>query len=128
MARTSDEARAAGEATIGAFYAALNARDVEGVPAAYAPGATLEVVAPGPFGGEHAASRELLEAFFAAFEALHFTVTGLVVEGNRVAVEVRSQGRAADGTDYANRYHNFFELVDGRIARFREYPTGVAGD
>lgn len=123
----SSDSHAICRARIDAFYAALNARDVEGVLASYGPGATLEVVAPGPFAGEHRASRELLEAFFAAFEALEFTVTGLVVEGDRVAVEVRSQGKVADGSAYANRYHNFFELRDGLIAKFREYPTGYAG-
>lgn len=105
------------------FFAALGARDVDAAMACYAPGARLEVVAPGPFGGEHVASREGLQAFFRTISEIRFEILGLIVDGNRVAVEVRSAGRLANGKPYQNRYHDYFELENGRISVFREYPT-----
>lgn len=105
------------------FFAALSARDADAAMACYAPGARLEVVAPGPFGGEHVASREGLQAFFRTISEIRFEILGLIVDGNRVAVEVKSTGRLANGTPYQNRYHDYFEFADGRITVFREYPT-----
>jgi ketosteroid isomerase-like protein len=105
------------------FFAALGARDADAAMACYAPGARLEVVAPGPFGGEHVASREGLQAFFRTISEIRFEILGLIVDGNRVAVEVASTGRLVDGKPYRNRYHDYFELEDGQITVFREYPT-----
>ncbi len=45
-----------------------------------------------------------------------------------MAAEVQSQGTHASGSPYSNRYHNLFELRDGRILCFREYPTGYTGE
>ena len=47
----------------------------------------------------------------------------LIVEGDRVAVEVKSKGKLANGKPYANCYHDYFEIENGRISVFREYPT-----
>lgn len=107
------------------FYAAMNARDVDAVLAQYAVGARLDVLTPGPFGGEQPASREALELFFATFPEIEFEVDAMTAEGDRVAVEVRSKGRFADGRPYANAYHNLFVFDGGRIVLLREYPTGV---
>ncbi len=105
------------------FFAALAARDADAAMECYAPGARLEVVAPGPFGGEHVASREGLQAFFRTISEISFEILGLIVEGSRVAVEVKSTGRLANGKPYQNRYHDYFEFENGRITLFREYPT-----
>ena len=123
----SSSVLAANKRHIGSFYEALNARDAEAVMAHYGPGAMLDVLIEGPFGGEQPASREALAAFFSAFPEIHFRVLALVAEGDRVAAEVASRGTQAGGSPYANRYHNLFELRDGRIVRFREYPTGFTG-
>lgn len=108
---------------IEAFFDALNAKDVEGVMACYAPGAMIDVVAPGPFAGRQPASAEGLRAFFRMIPELRFEILGMLVEGDRVAVELASSGRLANGQPYQNRYHDLFELADGRITLFREYPT-----
>jgi uncharacterized protein len=105
------------------FFAALGSRNVDAAMACYAPGARLEVVAPGPFSGEFVASREGLQAFFRTISEIRFEILGLIVDGNRVAVEVKSEGRLANGKPYRNRYHDYFEFEDGRITVFREYPT-----
>jgi len=118
---------ATNRARIDAFYAALNARDVAGVMACYTDDATIEVFALGPFGGKHRPSAELLGGLFDTFPVIQFEVRGVVMEGDRVAVEVRSEGENAQGEPYVNHYHNFFELREGRVMCFREYATGYAG-
>ncbi|GLT00013.1 hypothetical protein GCM10007897_13960 [Sphingobium jiangsuense] len=49
------------------------------------------------------------------------TIEGITAEGERVAVEARSEGRLRTGARYANRYHWLFILRDGKIAVAREY-------
>jgi ketosteroid isomerase-like protein len=105
------------------FFDALGDRDLDAAMDCYAPGAIVEVVAPGPFAGARPATREGLEAFFRAFPEIRFEILGMLFDGDRVAVEARSTGRLANGKPYQNRYHDFFELESGRIAVFREYPT-----
>jgi len=121
------DSSAANRARIDAFYAALNAHDIDGVMACYTEDATIEVLAKGPFGGKHRPSTALLQGLFDAFPVIQFEVRGSVMEGDRVAVEVRSEGEHADGSPYINHYHNFFELRGGRVSCFREYPTGYTG-
>ena len=54
-------------------------------------------------------------------QGMKLTPTGWTVEGNRVAVEVESYGRKANGKIYQNLYHFLFELTDGQITGLREY-------
>jgi ketosteroid isomerase-like protein len=114
-------------AIISRFYEALNARDVDGVLACYHPAAMIEVVAPSPFGGEFPPSETPLTQLFSIFPELVFEIDGFVTEDDRVAVEVHSTGKMRDGSPYKNRYHNFFEIKDGLVFRFREYPTATPG-
>ena len=116
-------ARDTNRSRIEALYRALNAADIDGVMACYGEGARIEVVAPGPFEGEHAPSRDLLERLFQAIPELTFEIRSLLFDGNCVAAEVSSTGKLANGAPYSNRYHNLFELRDGLIVNFREYPT-----
>ena len=108
------------------FYAVMNARDVDAIATGYAEDARIEVMAPGPFSGEHVPSPELTRAFFDAFPELVFRVGSMTAEGDRVAVEVESQGRLADGSPYRNRYHNLFVFRGEKVALLREYPSGAA--
>ena len=52
---------------------------------------------------------------------LRMTVTGLVTEGDRVAVEVESSGDLRNGRQYRQQYHFAIELRGGKIAAVREY-------
>jgi uncharacterized protein (TIGR02246 family) len=115
-------------AVVETFFEALASGDVDRVMACYAPDALLEVVAPGPFAGARTASREGVEAFFRAIPEIRFEILGMLFDGNRVAVEAQSKGRLANGKPYQNRYHDYFEIEDGRIVAFREYPTFPIGD
>ncbi len=124
----SNPTLAANKRRVESFYDALNSRDIDAVLEHYGPAIKLEVLTDGPFAGEQPATRETLQALFSAFPEIHFTLLGLTAEGDRVAAEVHSVGSQADGAPYTNRYHNLFELRDGHIVCFREYPTGYTGE
>jgi ketosteroid isomerase-like protein len=108
------------------FYAAMNSRDVEATFAFYAPGAQLDVVTKGPFGGKQPATLQALEMFYSAFPKIELRIESMTAEEDRVAVEVSSLGTTASGQAYGNRYHNLFQVADSKIVVFREFPTGVA--
>ena len=74
-------ARDTNRSRIEALYRALNAADIDGVMACYGEGARIEVVAPGPFEGEHAPSRDLLERLFQAIPELTFEIRSLLFDG-----------------------------------------------
>lgn len=128
MARMPDAMQSPNRRHLDRFYTALNARDPDAVMACYGPGATIEVYQDGPFAGKHPAARELLVALFDTFRELRFTLHDVIEDGDRIAAEVSSIGAFADGTPYANHYHNRFDFSDGAIVFFREYPTGYRGD
>ncbi|MEM9462759.1 MAG: nuclear transport factor 2 family protein [Myxococcota bacterium] len=54
-------------------------------------------------------------------EGMRLTPTGWTAEGDRVAVEIESNGTKANGTVYNNRYHFLVTLRDGKITALREY-------
>lgn len=54
-------------------------------------------------------------------EGMKLTPTGWTAEGDRVALEMESYGKKANGTVYNNFYHFMVALSDGKIASLREY-------
>jgi len=52
---------------------------------------------------------------------LLMTVTGMVAEGDTVAVQVESTGELHNGRSYHNQYHTLMRFRDGQIAEVREY-------
>ena len=52
---------------------------------------------------------------------LAFEIKSLVGEGEKVAAEVESMGRHANGKTYANKYHFLFSFKDGRVVGVKEY-------
>lgn len=47
--------------------------------------------------------------------------TGMVAEGDRVAVEVVSEGDLTNGRQYRQEYHMLLEFREGKISAVREY-------
>lgn len=45
----------------------------------------------------------------------------ITAEGDRVAVESRTQGTTPDGRTYTNEYHYLFRFRDGKILKVKEY-------
>ncbi|MBL8114642.1 MAG: nuclear transport factor 2 family protein [Acidobacteria bacterium] len=52
---------------------------------------------------------------------LKMTPKGMVAEGDRVAVEVVSEGDLTNGRLYRQEYHMLLEFRDGKISAVREY-------
>jgi ketosteroid isomerase-like protein len=52
---------------------------------------------------------------------IRMTATGVTAEGDRVGVEVESEGVMGDGYVYRNRYHFLFAVRDDRVVLAREY-------
>ena len=54
---------------------------------------------------------------------LKMTVTGLVAEGDKVAVEVKSLGELQNGRIYNNQYHMLMTVRDGKISESKNIST-----
>jgi len=52
---------------------------------------------------------------------LKMTVVGEIAEGDRVAVEVRSEGDLTNDRQYRQEYHMLMMFRDGKICAVREY-------
>jgi len=52
---------------------------------------------------------------------LKMTVVGAIAEGDRVAVEVRSEGDLTNDRQYRQEYHILMMFRDGKICAVREY-------
>ena len=91
--------------------------------------ATFEVVAPPPIGGVHYVQgladimRNHLYAMFSG--PLRIDIVATTVEGERVAIEVRTHAPLIDGTTYQNRYHFLVLVRGGRIVLMREYQNSA---
>lgn len=52
---------------------------------------------------------------------LNISLTGMIAEGNCVAVEGYSDAVLPNGGRYQNDYHWMFQLAEGKVIRAREY-------
>ena len=52
---------------------------------------------------------------------LRMTVKGAIAEGDRVALEVESEGDLKNGRRYRQQYHFAMQFRDGKICAVREY-------
>jgi ketosteroid isomerase-like protein len=48
-------------------------------------------------------------------------ILGMIAEGDKVAVEVRSFGTMKSGNEYRNSYHEIYEIRDGLVSLCKEY-------
>ena len=54
-------------------------------------------------------------------DGLELDATGMIAEGNQVAVEVASNGKHVNGKTYTNRYHFLITIEGGKIVDEKEY-------
>jgi ketosteroid isomerase-like protein len=52
---------------------------------------------------------------------IRYEIGPMVVEPNKIAVQVEGFGKTVEGATYNNLYHVYFELEGGKIVRVREY-------
>jgi ketosteroid isomerase-like protein len=110
--------------TVTRFFDALNAGDTRAIVDAYADDGCVETkgttLISGVFNKEQIAASA--GAIFEVFpKGLSFEITGMVAEGEKVAVEATSRGEHISGQIYSNEYHFLFEFRDGKLLRLKEY-------
>ena len=109
------------------LFARFTASDIDGVLALMADDVTWRI--PGkpeltPAAGVYDKDRlrRLFQRMLAQLNhGLKMTVTGLLAEEDRVAVEVESSGDLRNGRQYRQQYHFLITFRDGKIASVREY-------
>lgn len=109
------------------FFARFSAGDVTGALALMSedctwliPGKPERMATAGEYSKERIA--RLFQRMLAQLESgLRMTLRSAIAEGDRVALEVESEGDLKNGRRYRQRYHFAIELVDGRIRSVREY-------
>lgn len=72
---------------------------------------------------DKAAFGPLLRNAFAMYAegALRITPTGMIAEGNQVAVEAEGLATMSNGSVYCPGYHFLFEVAGDKLLRVREY-------
>ena len=110
--------------TVTRFFHALNAGDTRAIVDAYADEGCVETkgttLISGVFNKEQIAASA--GAIFEVFpKGLSFEITGMVAEGEKVAVEATSRGEHISGQIYGNEYHFLFEFRDGKLLWLKEY-------
>jgi len=63
----------------------------------------------------------LMSRVFSGFTQWEFVVTGIIAEGDRVALEALSNGVGPGTATYKNIYHFAFEMRDGQIYSAKEF-------
>jgi ketosteroid isomerase-like protein len=79
--------------------------------------------------GVHRGREAIFRVYFGTDEKLFdtgtraydFEITSALAEDDRVAVEMRHQGRTRDGRPYQTDYHVLYRLADGLIEEVHEY-------
>jgi uncharacterized protein len=109
------------------YVAALEAGDAEAVRDFFAEDATWWLVGDLPMSGTWSGRDAIMDDFFGTAMAqyapgsISLEVTGMVAEGDRIALEWTSRARTTAGEPYENFCIGVFTLRDGRIAAVREY-------
>jgi uncharacterized protein len=115
------------KATAAEFFARFSASDIPGALATMTDDATWWI--PGkpelsPTAGMYQKDRitKLFHAMLKQLKSgLKMTPKGMVAEGDRVAVEVVSEGDLKNGRLYRQEYHMLLEFRGGKICAVREY-------
>jgi len=107
-----------------AFFAALNRGDVSAIVGAYAEDGRCVTMGNTLISGtfDKAQISAAAGGIFQVFpKGIRFTIDAMTAEGERVAVEARSEGRHVSGQIYSNQYHFLMRFRDGQLVEFKEY-------
>ncbi len=120
------------KAVVSAFLDAMNRGDTAALLDAYSEDGGVWTMGNTLISGKYSKAQigEFADGIYEAFpQGLSFKVTGMVAEGDKVAVEAESDGMHASGTHYHNYYHFLFTLRDGKVVQLKEYmDTELATD
>jgi uncharacterized protein (TIGR02246 family) len=110
-----------------AYVAALEAGDGDTVRDSFADDATWtlagELRVSGTWEGRTAIVEQFLPAAMAHYEpgSVRLEVTGMIAEGDHVALQWTSRARTLDGSPYENQCIGVFTVRDGKIRAVHEY-------
>jgi len=110
------------------YVAAVEAGDEQTIRDLFAADATWTLHAGDlPISGTWAGRDRIMDEFLATaisyYEpgSVSLEITGMIAEGDRVALEWTSRARTAEGRPYENGCIGVFTIRDGRIQHVREY-------
>ncbi len=109
------------------YVTAVEARDIDTVRELFAEDATWWLGGDMPLSGTWRGRDAIVEDFLGSIPRLYqvdtieLTVTSLIAEGDKVALEWTSRARTVKGEPYENDCAGVFTVRDGRIAGVREY-------
>lgn len=106
------------------FFEALNTGDVDTVVNTYAENGQVQTMGGTLISGTFSKAQitDSVKGIFDVFpRGLKFSIDDMVAEGNKVAVEAKSQGEHVSGKTYSNEYHFLFEFLDGKLIKLKEY-------
>lgn len=109
------------------LFARFTASDIAGVLATMTDDATWLILGkPDRMPSAGLYSKERIARLFKAMldqlqGGLKMTVLSAIAEGDRVALEVESQGDLKNGRCYRQQYHFLIEISDDKICAVREY-------
>jgi uncharacterized protein (TIGR02246 family) len=115
------------KAVLTRYVAAVEAGDADTIRASFAPDATWtlagELPISGTWTGREAIVDEFLPTAMTSFEpgSVDLEITGMIAEGENVALQWTSRARTLDGSPYENHCIGVFTVRDGRIRAVREY-------
>ncbi|MFK8049570.1 MAG: nuclear transport factor 2 family protein [Halioglobus sp.] len=112
------------KAMVNRFFDALNKGDVDTVVNTYAENGQVQTMGgtliSGTFSKEDISNS--VKGIFDVFpKGIRFSIDDMVAEGNKVAVEAKSEGEHVSGQTYRNEYHFLFEFLDGKLVKLKEY-------
>jgi len=106
------------KAIVRRFLGAVAVGDIDTIEELQAPDCTWWVIGRGDVSRESYTAD--VRSMLLAADPRRVELIGLVAEGDRVAVEIRSEFHFGSRV-YANEYHDLFVLRGGRIVHGREY-------
>lgn len=112
------------KAVVQRFFEAMSSGDVDTIVNTYADDGCVQTMGNTLISGTN--SKENIKKFASSIydvfpNGLAFTIDSMVAEGDKVAVEARSEGEHISGQTYGNEYHFVFELKDGKLLKLKEY-------
>ena len=115
------------KAVLTAYVAAVEAGDGDAIRASFAPHATWtlagELPISGTWVGREAIIEEFLPAAMSHYEpgSVRLEITGMIAEGDSVALQWTSRARTLDGDPYENHCIGVFTVREGKIRSVHEY-------
>ncbi|MCB1666912.1 MAG: nuclear transport factor 2 family protein [Porticoccaceae bacterium] len=109
------------------FFACFGRKDVDGAMSMMTDDATWWIGGKKrlfPIAGlkTKAEAKDIFDAFVpTSKDGLEIIPTGMVAEGDKVAVEAKSHGEFPSGFVYENEYHFLVTLRDGKVASVKEF-------